>query len=142
MIKCLRSPSEVLHTWRVVLGWASDQRRQRAPQWLRRVAKDLRHASGATSCDRLRTPGEAHLRLQRLMRQMRSVAVIRPCPPTWRSEYPFGTGLIILSIRSSARISSLFAPGFGRGRPRSVTEAGRHPDCAVRIRGLIRYGAE
>src|SRR5258708_3920274 len=108
MIKCLRSPSEVLRTWRVVTGWASDQRRQRAPQWLRRVAKGLRHASGATSCDRLRTPGEADLRLQRLIRQMRSVAVIRPCPPTWRAEYPFGTRLIILSIRPSARISEPF----------------------------------
>src|ERR1017187_9020181 len=58
MIKWLRSPAEVLHTWRVLMGRASDQRRQRAPQSLRRVAQGLRQSSGATSCSGLGTPGE------------------------------------------------------------------------------------
>jgi hypothetical protein len=58
MIKCLRSQAEVLYMWRVFTGWASDQRRQQAPHSLRLVAKGVSEASGATSCDRLRTPGE------------------------------------------------------------------------------------
>src|ERR1019366_5958286 len=65
MIKWLRSPAEVLHTWRVLMGRASDQRRQRAPQSLRRVAKGLRQSSGATSCNGLGTPGEG-IRIEEL----------------------------------------------------------------------------
>ncbi len=46
-------------TKRPVLGQqASEQQRQRAPHPRRRVAKALREGSGATSRDRLRTPGE------------------------------------------------------------------------------------
>src|SRR6266702_2587395 len=51
-------PAEVLRTWRVCAGRASDQQRQRAQHSRRRVAKALRRASGATSCDRLGTPGK------------------------------------------------------------------------------------
>src|SRR6266702_3090838 len=51
-------PAEVLRTWRVCAGRASDQQRQRAQHSRRRVAKALRRASGATSCDRLGPPGK------------------------------------------------------------------------------------
>src|SRR6266702_3468192 len=60
-------PAEVLRTWRVCAGRASDQQRQRAQHSRRRVAKALRRASGATSCDRLGTPGEGLRRRETAM---------------------------------------------------------------------------